>query len=118
VRWHAGALFAACLGGCAPRATRPEKQPSYVGRREHGAPAPVGPAAPSAPLRVATWNVLRLGHGTSKRLELLALIGGEQIVVGGGKSFEAASSGNIVFFVNDADTGNNRGEFKASVLVE
>ena len=75
MRWQVGALFAVCLDACGPRAARPEEPPRYVGRREHGAQAaPVGAAATSAPLRIATWNVLRLGHGSSKRLDVVAQV--------------------------------------------
>ena len=57
------------------------------------------------------------GFGQSNHLALLALIGDEQVEVGAEKSFDATSTDNIVFFVNDADTGNNRGDFRVSILV-
>jgi len=58
------------------------------------------------------------GFEQANHLALLALIGGEQLVVGEGKSFDAPSTGTIVFFVNDRDLDNNRGAFEVRVVVE
>lgn len=53
----------------------------------------------------------------SPHAELVGLLSGTPVRVGGGALLQARRDGQLVLFVNDSDAGNNRGGFKVHVEV-